>query len=143
MFAIHLLNGFAYKNSLGRFELYSPEFRRMKGDTMFPQLRGLSLKIRGRPFRIKIRNFFTQRALTLWYCQSERGLEADLLCSFKIEVNTSQSRRKGLYRLLFLMFLYVLRLGACDLQRLCSQVGRGMIIVQGVLQWLEIVAGGH
>jgi len=77
-----------YGERLGKLDLYSVEFRRVRGDysdgldrldtMMFPPaslpgMRGDSLRIRGRPLRTEKK--FLQRAMNLWNSLPQKAVE--------------------------------------------------------------------
>ena len=99
-----------YEERLSRLELYSLEFRRMRGDLietckimkgvdkieagkLFPlagetRTRGHSLKIKQSKFRTELRrNFFTQRVVNLWNSLPSEAVEATSLNVFKARID--------------------------------------------------------
>ena len=104
------LRGLAYEERLSRLELYSLEFRRMRGDfietdkivqgidkieagMLFPlagetRTRGHGLKIRGSRFRTELRrNFFTQRVVNLLNSLPGEAVDATSLNVLKAKID--------------------------------------------------------
>lgn len=107
---IPAMRGLTYEERLSRLELYSLEFRRMRGDLietykivrgldrvdaprMFPMIgetrtRGHSCRIRGGSFKTEMRkNFFTQRVVNLWNSLPQGAVEAETLNIFKTKID--------------------------------------------------------